>query len=323
MGLADKVLEGNVQAAARLITGIEDELPGAIQELDILYPHTGRAHIVGITGAPGIGKSTLVDCLIGVFRKRDMTVGVIAVDPTSPFTGGAILGDRIRMQHYGTDKDVFIRSLATRGWSGGLAKAAISTVHVMDAMGKDVILIETVGTGQGEVEIARVADTCLVVLSPGTGDEIQVIKAGIMEIADIFVINKADKPGAENIAMEIEMMLGMKTCPHPSEADWKPGVVLTEAISGRGAEELVEQISKHREFLVCGGGLERRREERAKQELMGAIESFVRSYFHQEIERGGEMEKLIADFVRRKESPHSAAMKIIRQFTSQFRPVTS
>ena len=228
MELADKVLEGNVQSAARLITGIEDEVPNAIEELDTIYPHTGKAYIVGITGAPGIGKSTLIDCLISVLRRKDMTLGVIAADPTSPFTGGAILGDRIRMQQHSSDKDVFIRSLATRGRAGGLAKATISTIHVMDAMGKDIILVETVGSGQSEVDIARVADTSLVVLSSEGGDGIQMIKAGIMEIADIFVINKADKAGAENVATEVELMLGMKTY-RPTE--WKPSIVLTVKLS--------------------------------------------------------------------------------------------
>jgi len=318
MELADKLLEGNVQAAARLITGIEDEVPSAIEELETIYPHTGRAYIIGVTGSPGIGKSTLIGSLTSVFRKKGMTIGVIAIDPTSPFTGGAILGDRIRVQHHCSDKNVFIRSLATRGWAGGLAKAAISTIHVMDAMGKDVILVETVGSGQAEVDIARIADTSVVVLSPDAGDEIQIMKAGIMEIADIFAINKADKAGADTLAMEIELMLGMKTY---LPTGWKPGIVLTEAVTDKGADKLAEEILKHREFLISGDGLERCKKERAKQELIWTIESFIKNYFYHEIDKGGYLEKLVGDFVRRKESPHSAALKIINQFTGQFRPV--
>ncbi|MDO8687737.1 MAG: ATP/GTP-binding protein, partial [Dehalococcoidales bacterium] len=190
MNLVDKVLEGNVLAAARLMRGIEDEVPEALEALESIYLHTGRAYIVGLTGAPGAGKSTLLGSLIGVFRKAKMTVGVVAIDPTSPFTGGAILGDRVRMQSHGVDEDVFIRSLATRGWKGGLSKATVNTIHVMDAMGKDIIFVESVGSGQGDIDIARVADTAIVVLTPGMGDEIQIMKAGILEIADIFAINK-------------------------------------------------------------------------------------------------------------------------------------
>ena len=230
MELADKVLEGNVRAAARLMRSVEDELPSAVEELESIYPHTGKAYILGLTGAPGVGKSTLVDALISTLRKRSMTVGVIAVDPTSPFTGGAILGDRVRMQQHSTDKDVFIRSMATRGWRGGLAKATISMIHIMDAMGKDIILVETVGSGQSEIDITKITDTSILILSPGSGDEMQMMKAGILEAADIFVVNKADKDGADSVALGIELMLGMRTY-HKNE--WEPSIVLTEAISGK------------------------------------------------------------------------------------------
>ena len=237
MELAEKVLEGNVRAAARLMRGVEDETSSAFEELESLYPHTGKAYIVGLTGTPGVGKSTLVDVLIGALRKRDMTVGVIAVDPSSPFTGGAILGDRVRMQQHSTDKDVFIRSMATRGWRGGIAKATINMVHIMDAMGKDVVLVETVGSGQSEVDITKIADTSILIMSPGSGDEMQMMKAGILEAADVFVVNKADRGGADNVALGIELMLGMRTY-HSSE--WKPSIILTEAIFGKGSEELTE-----------------------------------------------------------------------------------
>ncbi|HEX9976704.1 MAG TPA: methylmalonyl Co-A mutase-associated GTPase MeaB, partial [Dehalococcoidales bacterium] len=213
MKLSDRVLKGDVAAAARLIRCIEDEVAGAAEELESVYLHTGRAHIVGIAGAPGAGKSTLLGCLIGIFRKKNLKVGVVAVDPTSPFTGGALLGDRVRMQAYGVDKDVFIRSLASRGWKGGLAKATVSTIHVMDAMGKDTILVEAVGSGQGEIDIARVADTVILVLTPGMGDEVQMMKAGILEAAEVFVINKADLEGADKLKLSLEIMLGMPSRP--------------------------------------------------------------------------------------------------------------
>lgn len=308
MELAEKVLEGNVRAAARLMRGVEDEVPGAVEELESIYPHTGKAYIVGVTGSPGVGKSTLVDALITVLRKRGMTVGVVAVDPTSPFTGGAILGDRIRMQQHSTDSGVFIRSMAARGWRGGLAKATISMVHILDAMGKDIVLVETVGSGQSDVEISKVADTSILILSPGSGDEMQMMKAGIMEAADLFVVNKADKGGADSVAMGVELMLGMRTY-HTSE--WKPSVVLTEAVSGKGAEELTDEIIKHKEFLLKSGDFEKRRKERAREELIETVESFVKQYCYRGIEEGGQIEELVESIAQRKTSPHSAAVKII------------
>lgn len=314
--LIDKILEGNVNAAARLMREVEDESPDAIKELNNLYAYTGHAHIVGITGAPGVGKSTLVDSLIEVYSRDNKTIGVIAIDPTSPFSGGAILGDRVRMQGHGLDKKVFIRSLATRGWAGGLSRATISMIHILDAMGKDIVLVETVGAGQSEVDIARAADTVVVVLSPASGDELQIIKAGIMEIADIFVVNKADKEGAQSIAAAIEFMLGMKTDP---AIKWKPGIFLTEAISSKGVEELSQEIIKHGESLVSSGELEKRRRERARLELFEAIEGSIKNYVYHEIEHGS-IEKLVNNVALRKTSPHSAAIEIITQFSSCFEP---
>jgi len=306
MNLVNKILEGDVLAAARLIRGIEDEVSDAVEELESVYLHTGRAYIVGVTGAPGVGKSTLLGSLINIFRKKNMTVGVVALDPTSPFTGGAILGDRVRMQSYGVDKDVFIRSLAARGWKGGLSKATVNTIHVMDAMGKDIIFVEAVGSGQGEVDIARVADTSIIILTPGMGDEIQMMKAGILEVADIFVINKADREGADNLRTGLEVMLEMKT--HLPD-EWKPGIILTEAVSDIGTEQLVEEILRHKEFLASSGELEKRRRERAKLELTMAVESSLKNY----IERMDKdyLEKLVDDLVHRKTNPRSAASKII------------
>jgi len=318
MGLAEKVLQGNVQAAAKLMRGLEDEVPGALEELEAIYPHTGKAYILGLTGSPGVGKSTLSSALITVLRQRNMKIGVVAIDPTSPFTGGAILGDRIRMQQHSTGSDVFIRSMATRGWAGGLAKAAVRVIDVMDAMGKDIVLVETVGVGQAEVDIARVADTSVVILSPESGDEIQMIKAGILETADIFVINKADKEGADMVALGLEDMLLMKT---RFRRDWKPSILMVEAINNKGVDELIEEIFKHREFMSSSGELEKCRRERAKLELMETIEAYIKNYCFHELDEGNYLEKLIADLAERRASPSAAAMKIIKRFTREFTPI--
>ena len=307
--LIDKILQGDVQAAARLMRDIEDGAPKAIEELKSIYPHTGRAYIVGVTGAPGVGKSTLVDALITSFRRESMTVGVIATDPTSFFTGGALLGDRVRMQKHSTDQGVFIRSLAARGWTGGLSKATTSMIHVMDAMNKDIILVETVGTGQAEIDILRIADTTILVLSPGMGDAIQMMKAGILEGADIFVINKADRDGADNLKMELQVMLEVKG---KLPGEWEPGIILAEAVYGKGIEELVREILRHREFLTSSGELEKRRRERAKLELTTAIESSLKSYINDRIDNHC-LEKLLNDLLQKKTNPYSAALEIINR----------
>ena len=319
MELASKVLEGDVRAAARLISQIEDETPEALEEMNSIYPHTGKAYIVGVTGSPGAGKSSLTDNLIRAFRERNMTVGVIAVDPTSAFTGGAILGDRVRMQKHSTDKDVFIRSLATRGWIGGLAKATIGAIHIMDAMGKDIILVETVGSGQIEIDITKAADTTLLVLTPGAGDEIQMMKAGILEAADIFVINKADKEGADNIKMNLEVMLGMRT----SRPDgWEPGIIMTVAISDKGIEELVNEIFRHREFLISSRELGKRQKERAKLELLETMEGFLKAFVHR-IDGGDYLEKLVDDLLQGKTNPHTATLEIASRFANDLSQLQS
>jgi LAO/AO transport system kinase len=319
MYLAAKILEGDVQAAAILMRGIEDERPDALVALGTVYPHTGRAYVIGLTGPPGVGKSTLIDALIGAFRKKGMTVGVVAVDPTSPFSGGAVLGDRVRMQDHIMDRGVFIRSMATRGWRGGLSKSTISMIHVMDAMGKDVILVETVGTGQSEVEITKVSDTSVLVLSPDSGDQIQVIKAGILEAADVFAVNKADKGGAEYVISRVEFMLGMRAF---RPEDWKPCIVLTQANSGQGAEELADSLLRHKSHLTLSGELDKRRKIRAREELLKNVETFVRDYCYKGLVEEGDLEELVDSIAQRKMDPHSAAMKIVDWLGAHFKQMT-
>ncbi len=313
MSLAEKVLKGDVQAAARLITLIEDENPETLKEMEGIYPHTGKAYIIGVTGAPGVGKSTLTDDLIGYFRKQNMSVGVIAIDPTSALTGGALLGDRIRMQRHADDPYVFIRSLATRGWTGGLAKAAIGAAHVMDAMGKDIILVETVGSGQVEIDIIKAADTTLLVMAPGAGDEIQTMKAGIIESADVFAVNKADKEGAENLKTELEMMLEMKA---RKSGDWLPPIVLTEAVNDKGTAVLAGALLKHRDYLKTSGGLGEKRYERAKLELMETIEADVKNMIFN-LDNGHLLKVMIDSLQKGKITPREAANEIMDRLVNK------
>jgi LAO/AO transport system kinase len=237
------VREGDVRALARAMTLIENDAPEAAAIVRELFPASGRAYLVGLTGPPGAGKSTLVDQIVRQLRLAEKTVGVIAVDPTSPYTGGAILGDRVRMQAHAGDRGVFIRSMATRGHLGGLARATNEVAIVLDAAGRDVVLIETVGVGQDEVDIVRTADVSIVTLVPGTGDEVQALKAGIMEIADIFIVNKADRDGADRTAAAVEAMLSLQTF---APEEWRPPVLRTEATTGKGVPELLEMIDRFR-----------------------------------------------------------------------------
>jgi LAO/AO transport system kinase len=273
---AQKIISGDIRAAARLISDIDNGLTGVRDILKELYPHTGNAYVIGITGAPGVGKSTLVDRLIENLRKKDKKVGVIAIDPTSPFSGGAILGDRIRMQRHSSDKEVFIRSLATRGHFGGLTLSTRGAIDVMDAMGKDYIIVETVGVGQDEVDIVKKAHTTVIVLIPGMGDDIQAIKAGILEVGDIFVINKADRDGAEKTISDLMVMMemGMHT---DEEVKWHPPVIKTVAPEGRGIEEVITEIERHRGYITQKRGdiNLRRTESGAREELLEMIKSRI------------------------------------------------
>jgi LAO/AO transport system kinase len=271
VALADAVLQGSVPAAARLISLVENRLDAAVPELRRLHAHTGRASVVGVTGPPGSGKSTLVNALVRMLRESQRRVGVVAVDPTSPFTGGAILGDRIRMQDHSTDPGVFVRSMATRGRLGGLAPATTGAVAVLDAFGCDVVFIETVGAGQGEVDVAGAADTVLLVTVPTLGDSVQALKAGLMEIGDLFIVNKADRGDADRTATEIKMMLGLA----PAQAAWTPPVLLTTATEGTGVAEVLRAIEEHRRYLEQHGLLVERRKARRRREILELVEQRV------------------------------------------------
>jgi LAO/AO transport system kinase len=273
--LVESARAGSARAVARLISLVEDAHPALREVMAALAPHTGRARVIGLTGAPGVGKSTSTAALVGALRARGETVGVLAVDPSSPFSGGALLGDRIRMGEHATDPGVFIRSMASRGHLGGLSWATPQAIRVLDAAGCDVILVETVGVGQSEVEIAGLADTSVVLLAPGMGDGIQAAKAGILEIGDVFVVNKADREGADATVHDLRHMisLGDRTAP----GRWRPPVVKTVASQGVGVEALVEALDKHYAFIAANGELRRRRERRARDEIEWIALDLLRS----------------------------------------------
>ena len=307
------IVAGKSRALAQAISLIESHDARASALLAELYPRTGQARILGITGSPGAGKSTLVAALAKHYRAQQKRVGIIAVDPTSPFTGGAILGDRIRMTELYTDRGVFIRSMATRGFLGGLAKATNDAVDILDAAGFDVILVETVGVGQDEVEVVRTVQTNLVVLVPGMGDDIQAIKAGIMEIGDVFVVNKADRPGADKTVTEITMMMSLVE----EHGDWIPPIVKTVASKKQGIAELDDAVVTHFEFLSASGELDRRNRDRVRIRIETQLkESFMERLIGETVPRE-EYESLLEDVLRKKNNPHDAASGMLSRVRFQ------
>jgi len=308
MTLAERVLAGEVRAAARLMRDIDDRFKSAVAELKALYPSTGKAYILGITGPPGAGKSTLVDQIVAAFRKKELLVGVVAIDPTSPFSGGAILGDRIRMNRHADDAGVFIRSLATRGCLGGLSRSTMDVVNVMAAMGKDVVIIETVGVGQDEVDIVSTAHTTVVVMVPGMGDDIQAIKAGILEIGDVFVVNKADRDGADRTARELSAMLEMK---HPEPGAWQPHVLKTEGSRGVGIDELIEEFEAHREYLKVSGALKRLIEERNAKLFSDTLREELYEKVFGAISENGKYREILDGLHNRTLDPYTAVEEVL------------
>lgn len=324
--LTNSLLAGNRRALARVISQVEDGGPEAHGLLAALYPHTGRAHIVGVTGAPGTGKSTLVNALAKAYRAAGLTVGVIAVDPTSPFSGGALLGDRVRMRDLAGDPGVFIRSMATRGSLGGLARATADVITVLDAAGFDRVLVETVGVGQAEVDIASAAHTTIVVEAPGLGDEVQAIKAGVLEIADLFAVNKADRDGADHTVLALQMMQGLAPAPaghhgasrqtgHAApgpqpDGGWLPPITKTTALRGEGVAVLCDWVERHAAYLGATGQLARREAARAA----GALDHILRDRLLAALLARlpeGRMDQVLAAIVRRDIDPYTAADQLL------------
>ncbi|MGH7322148.1 MAG: methylmalonyl Co-A mutase-associated GTPase MeaB [Candidatus Rokuibacteriota bacterium] len=317
IGLVDRMLAGDRLALARLITLVESRSPLVPEIMRRIHPRTGRAYTVGITGPPGAGKSTLVDALTGLLRKTGDSVGIVAVDPTSPFTGGAVLGDRIRMQGHTLDPEVFIRSMATRGSLGGLSRATAEVQKLLDAFGKAWILVETVGVGQTELDVVKLADTTVVVLVPESGDAIQTMKAGLLEAADIFVVNKADREGAHALVAELRFMVHLHRSGQQAsrELDWEIPVLSTVAATGAGAPELLVEIERHRSVLADSGALERRRQARRARELRELIVAELHLVVDRALADGRSLGPLIADVEAGRLDPYTAIAEILSRLS--------
>ncbi|MCH7736165.1 MAG: methylmalonyl Co-A mutase-associated GTPase MeaB [Chloroflexi bacterium] len=305
--IAERLLAGDQRALSRLITLLERGDPAAAVAMKAVDGHTGRAYTVGVTGPPGAGKSTIVDQLTQLVRATGSTVGIIAVDPTSPFSGGALLGDRIRMQRHYLDPGVFIRSVATRGQTGGLPRVVKSMVRALDAAGTDLILVETVGVGQSELGIISVADTVLVAMNPESGDAIQTLKAGVMEIADIFLVNKADREGADRMAAAITGMLHLSAV----SPRWSPPVLLTTAHTGEGIEDLWGKIQDHRKFQTASGDLEVRRGRQRKREFLEAVEEVLAQRLRKKVENDPDLNATLEQVAAKETDPYSAALEYL------------
>ncbi len=340
--LAEQVLAGEVRAASRLMRRIDDGDPAAVPDLQALFPRTGRAYVVGITGSPGAGKSTLTDRLVAKLRAAGQRIGVLAVDPTSPFSGGAILGDRIRMQAHASDREVFIRSLATRGSLGGLSRATGDCIRVMDAMGKDVVIVETVGVGQDEIDIAQMAHTTLVVTVPGMGDDIQAIKAGILEVADVFVVNKSDLDGADRTVRELRQMLELRHALRappldhdahhrrvraraegrpvqvvPGPREWEPPILKVIASRDQGLDQVVTAIDQHRHFLEETGQRAERERGRARMQFLALLRDRLLQSGLAALEREkGRLDEVIQSIARREADPYALADQLAQQLAS-------
>jgi LAO/AO transport system kinase len=311
--LVEQAREGRPRAVARLISLVEDAHPALREVMAALAPHTGNAHVIGITGSPGVGKSTSTSALVKALRHRDLRVGVLAVDPSSPFSGGALLGDRVRMQDHALDPGVYIRSMASRGHLGGLAWATPQALRVLDAAGCDVVLVETVGVGQSEVEIAGMADTTLVLLAPGMGDGIQAAKAGILEVGDVFVVNKADRDGADATVRDIRHMISLAEARSPG--DWRPPVVKTVASREEGLDDLLAALDKHRDWLSTTGHLRERRLRRAADEVE-AIAMVVLRERMGDLRQGTGLDALAAQVVDGRTDPYAAADSLVEAVTA-------
>jgi LAO/AO transport system kinase len=309
--LVSRAREGDPRAVARLISLVEDASPLLREVMAALAAHTGHALVVGITGSPGVGKSTSTSALVTELRKQGKRVGVLAVDPSSPFSGGALLGDRVRMQDHALDREVYIRSMASRGHLGGLSWTTPQALRVLDAAGCDVILVETVGVGQSEVEIAGLADTTMVLLAPGMGDGIQAAKAGILEIGDLYVVNKADRDGADQVRRDLRSMLALAD---REEDAWKPPIVKTVAQRGEGLDEVVEQLDRHHAWLQSSGELERRRTRRARDEIEAIAVTALRERWG-DVHGRSELDELASAVAKGHSDPYTAADELLGLFT--------